>query len=331
MRVLTDHRGYVAALAYAPDGRTLAVSRGTSLVTLWDTATWEVRVRLRCPAEYLAPSLAFAPDGGVLVTGGGKEGLAWWDVGTGLLQERTALPGAAFVNALAFSADGSTLAVANDPEGLHGDGDAWVSLLTLPPGQPPELRRWETDVVAEGLLFSLDGEVVVAVGNHPALLITRPRGLVIAWDCASGRELWRASSAGRISRPALLPDGLTLVFGEKFFLGKEEETPADYLRLERPAGAGRLRLLEVASGAERPFLPLEKPAGPVAVVPGRGQLVWIEEERLVRVRDLAAGVEVAAYDWGANDLMALAVAPDGMTAAVGCLDGRVIVWDLEGP
>jgi WD40 repeat protein len=62
VRVLRGHKGRVCALAYAPDGRTLASGGNDRRVRLWDAATGSERLALQGhPACVYA--LAFSPDG----------------------------------------------------------------------------------------------------------------------------------------------------------------------------------------------------------------------------------------------------------------------------
>jgi hypothetical protein len=42
----------------------------------------------------------------------------------------------------------------------------------------------------------------------------------------------------------------------------------------------------------------------------------------------AAGARLQRYDWGVKVPIAAAFARDGMRAAVGGTDGRIVVWDL---
>jgi WD40 repeat protein len=92
MRVLRGHKGRVCALAYAPDGRTLASGGNDRKVRLLDAATGSERLALKGhPACVYA--LAFSADGRSLASGGGQRCLRLWDVAAG--QGHAALRGAA--------------------------------------------------------------------------------------------------------------------------------------------------------------------------------------------------------------------------------------------
>src|SRR5262249_8472918 len=68
---LTGYRGWVNAVAFAPDGATLALAGADSqVIYLWDVAT----AKERRPAgghHGLIFTLAYSPDGRLLATGGG--------------------------------------------------------------------------------------------------------------------------------------------------------------------------------------------------------------------------------------------------------------------
>ena len=44
--------------------------------------------------------------------------------------------------------------------------------------------------------------------------------------------------------------------------------------------------------------------------------------------DASSGAELKSYDWRIGKVLAIAVAPDGLTAAAAG-DGVVAVWDIE--
>ncbi len=101
------------ALAFSPDGRTLATTAGWS-VKLWDVATHAERATLTAHRQ-MVWSLAFSPDGRLLASGAGDGVVQFWDTGSGQ-------PRAAFdwklgtVRALAFAPDGMTAAAGGDGE-----------------------------------------------------------------------------------------------------------------------------------------------------------------------------------------------------------------------
>jgi WD40 repeat protein len=98
------------ALAFAPDGRTLAVTSGRD-VTLWEVASGRPRGRLTVAPES-AFSLAFSPDGRFLALGGdGQAPLRLWDLTAESPTGGSSWPWGRVLS-LAFSPDGKRLALA---------------------------------------------------------------------------------------------------------------------------------------------------------------------------------------------------------------------------
>ncbi|MFF7308992.1 helix-turn-helix domain-containing protein [Streptomyces sp. NPDC008137] len=106
-------------LAFAPDGRTLAVAHikaGHEQVRLLDAATGRIQRTIKPSAGDLL-SLAFSPDGDTLATASSAKGaVKTWNARTGQLRDSFNVSGD--VAALAFSSDGSTLAASNE-RGVH--------------------------------------------------------------------------------------------------------------------------------------------------------------------------------------------------------------------
>ena len=103
-------RSGVLALAYSPDGATLATAGEDAVVNLRDVATGRVRARLEGHRDTVA-CVAFAPDGRTLASGSYDRTLRLWDVATG--RERAVLEGHSnWVVAVAFAPDGKVVASA---------------------------------------------------------------------------------------------------------------------------------------------------------------------------------------------------------------------------
>jgi WD40 repeat protein/tRNA A-37 threonylcarbamoyl transferase component Bud32 len=108
-----EESGSLKALAFSPDGRLLAVSRG-STITLREASTGKVRVTIQGYGHRF-DSLAFSPDGRRLASGGGAGalgragGFKLWDTTTGLEVLTLGDPSDA-ISCVAFSPDGGRLA-----------------------------------------------------------------------------------------------------------------------------------------------------------------------------------------------------------------------------
>ncbi|MFI5679372.1 nSTAND1 domain-containing NTPase [Streptomyces cellulosae] len=113
------HGESVRAMAFAPDGRTLAVAHvreGDEQVRLLDAVTGRTQRTIK-PGAGMLLALAFSPNGHTLATASSAKGaMKTWDARTGRLQDSFSLSGE--VEALAFSSDGRTLAASNE-RGVH--------------------------------------------------------------------------------------------------------------------------------------------------------------------------------------------------------------------
>src|SRR5262249_26128120 len=147
---LRGHAREINAVAFSPDGKTLASVAWDQTLRLWDMPAGKERAVLTLAPPGLA--LAFSPDGKALATGetgigirkGGRPQATsvatLWDPATGQKRSTFRLPSG--VDALAFSPDGKTLAA-----GCRGG----IRLLDSATGQGQAMlngRSWTTYAVA---------------------------------------------------------------------------------------------------------------------------------------------------------------------------------------
>jgi WD40 repeat protein len=197
------------AVAFAPDGQTLALSGySKDFPPLLVEAATGRKLRAYPGAKlYLVHGLAFSPDGTRLVAGGEGEATCLWNVADSkVLRE---FQGTA-VWAAAFAPDGGTLAVSSGPT---------IELWDLAANQ--SLRRFGPAVRVPGfaaLAFSPDGRRLAAAEGETLVSHGRSRGptngAVRVFDVATGAELLVLSGhRGAVSSIQFTPDGRLLVSG----------------------------------------------------------------------------------------------------------------------
>jgi WD40 repeat protein len=162
---LSGHQGDVYAVAWSPDGSTLASAGRDHDLRLWDTATGGVR---RFPAHTSdINAVAFSPDGRIVATGSDDGRIGLWDATTGELES--------YLPAQDFTPAGQpvgvvSVAFAGDSLGLYagvGNGNVYSWPLD-PDAHPSKLTNLGARI--ECLSRSADGRwLAIASGSSASV------------------------------------------------------------------------------------------------------------------------------------------------------------------
>jgi WD40 repeat protein len=66
------------------------------------------------------------------------------------------------------------------------------------------------------------------------------------------------------------------------------------------------------------------------LTPDGKRLLTASHDGMIRVWDANTGEAGPAFDWDIGAVTAVAFSPDGLTCAAAGLNGKVIIWDVDG-
>jgi WD40 repeat protein/transcriptional regulator with XRE-family HTH domain len=347
LRTITVPDGSVRAMAFSPDGRTVAAA-APAAVRVWDVATGRLRHSFTSDPQ----AVAFGPDGRTVAAVVGSGQVRVWDVASGHL--RTAHDSRIEGGAVAFSPDGRTYAV------VRTDG-------------PVQLREVATSIVERTISDGPIGvhDVAFAPGGR-TLAIPGPGDTVRLWDTASGtaQATVTAGHHGRgAMKVALSTDGRTLVTSSNLDpTVRVHRLSADHPQTtlpgpdstyvtdmafspdghtmatvrQGPPGRGSIQLWDAKTGGREATLALgpdqahREKQPPVTVSrlaavgfspTGRALAARATKNRVLEARDVATGRLLRALTLSVIDTAVFS--PDGTQLAIVGEKGTVRIWHLS--
>ncbi|MFB7650464.1 MULTISPECIES: WD40 repeat domain-containing protein [unclassified Streptomyces] len=311
---LPGHQDIGSAVAFAPDGRTLASGGHDGTVRLWDTSEPDARAQLGEPLRIAGGdvgAVAYSPDGTLLVAVGHGGGIRLWDVRDRARPRPLGRPLVSHegksVTSVAFAPDGRTLATAGD-DGTLRLWDVRDPDRPTPLGDP---ARADTRSVRD-VAFAPDGRTLATAGHTGTVRLWRADG---ADGPAPLGEPRRAHDEA-VWSVAYSPDGDTLATA-----GYD-----DTVRLWDVSGGDALRPLG------EPLTAHSAAVWSVAFSPDGHTLASAAQDDTVILWNVAnpaypqqIGEPLTGHTEGLWDL---AFAPDGRTLATTGADRGVRLWHL---
>jgi WD40 repeat protein len=346
LRPIFTHQEYVRSISFHPDGKTLALAGGGSMIRVWDVAT--ARELVARPGHYMRiRALAVSPADGTVFTSGDDGTIRQWDPGSG--RELGVIgPEPTRSLMMAPSPDGTKMLAG----GLSGGLTLWnvherralvrfpavkagndtTSFAYSPDGKTVAFGFQVWDVATGKSRVKLDdpnpdwNSPVFYSADGQQIITVEQEGIRI-WDTESGEMVhWAVHSPLYPVSPALSHDGrLVAVRGVyKYPGGRIPNDP-------------RITIWDLASGRQVATLAADGlgPRGMAFSPDGRflascGGQTQSSAHAIVQIWDVARGRELRRFEGHKGAVNAVVFTRDGRSVVSGGADATALVWDVSG-
>ena len=336
----------VNAVAYSPDGNTIATAGWDRKLQLWDTQTTK---RKRTLIGHTGPIdfVVYSPDGKTIATAGGWHDttVRLWDAITG--ENKAVLTGYTHINAVAYSPDGNTIATGGDHRSnalqlwdaktmrrktthTENTNGTLSSIVYAPDGNTiatvnlsdNTVQLWDTETgkqkatfkhanTASGydiasVAYSPDGNTIATVGGH----YKNHKGIVYLWHVQTKKRKIIYEGPDYISSVAYAPDGRTIATGSwNSKIQVWHTVTGEALKAISTKHKGGVESLAYSPDGK-------------TIASGGGY-----RDNIVQLWDTTTGTHKAMLRGHTKTVASIAYSPDGKTIATGSTDGTVRFWD----
>ncbi len=280
------------ALAFSPDGASLAAGYEGGAVTLWNLAASPAVSRTLGNHPDRINGLAFSPTGRQLVSIG-KADVVLWELGGTPEAIETRLENGERVRSVAFNPAGTQLAA--------GYEDGRIKLWDTASRQSTALTAATASGAINSLSFSPDGRKL-AVGTSDKL--------VVIWDLATRQPMILTGHTAAVESVAFSPDGQLLASGSRDKTIRRWDVKR-FKEVGPPLEGHGDWVTGIAFS----------PSGLLASGGNDGKVILWNSATRSRLGRLLEGI----HD---DEIWSVAVGPDGRRLASGGKDGRVVLWAL---
>jgi WD40 repeat protein len=284
-------------------------------------------------------ALSYSPDGAILVSGAYDRSLGVWDPVSGARRANVRHESLSIAD-LAFSPDGRLLAFATgrwvavvcDRASLLRDGPLTDAIVE----QTGEAGVWS-------VAFSPDGRNLVTAGGVPG-----PGSQAILWDVTAFKRdrkprepsprMDALNFTDSLVTATYAPDGRAVALGGSLgtIVVWPDPIPRDHLRrrdepFDRAAHdrhEQRSGVAEVTAGSGYTDA-VARYVTSLAFAPDGRTIATVSWDGTLRFWDAREAFELSCLDAGVGLLWGLALAPDGMNAAVGSERGDIVIIDVD--